>query len=65
MRGIINLIRLTHPTALNDAINEYQEGMPIDEAVAKVIAALYTDDTFNEYSEEQLQTAITEIIMNL
>lgn len=62
MQTIINLIWLTHPTALKDAITAYQDGANIGEAVEEVIAALYTDDTFNEYSEAELQSAISEAI---
>lgn len=62
MNEIINLIRLTHPTALNEAIEAVENGTDIDEAAADIMAALYTDDTFNEYSEEQLTAAIAEMI---
>ena len=62
MNTIISLLWLTHPTALNDAIADVQDGMDIDDAVAEVVTALYTDDTFNEYSEAELQAAIAETI---
>ena len=62
MNEIINLIRLTHPAALNEAIEAVENGTDIDEAAADLMAALYTDDTFNEYSEEQLTAAIAEMI---
>lgn len=62
MNNIINLIWLTHPTALNDAIAAYQDGAAIDNTASDVIAALYTDDTFNEYSNAELQAAISEAI---
>lgn len=62
MNEIINLIRLTHPTALNEAIEAVENGTDIDEAAADLMAALYTDDTFNDYSEEQLTAAIAEMI---
>lgn len=62
MNSLINLIWLTHPTALNDAIDAHQSGLELDEAAAEVVTALYTDDTFNEYSESELQAAIAEAI---
>ena len=62
MSQIINLIWLTHPAALNTAINDYQAGTDLDEAVDDVAAALYTDDTFNEYTAAELQAAIAEAI---
>ena len=62
MNEIATLIRLTHPTALNEAIEAVENGTDIDEAAADLMAALYTDDTFNDYSEEQLTAAIAEMI---
>ena len=62
MSQIINLSWLTHPAALNTAINDYQAGADLDEAADDVAAALYTDDTFNEYTAAELQAAITEAI---
>lgn len=59
MNEITALIRLTHPAALNDAITAYQDGTPINDAADEVLAALYTDDTFNHYTDEQLLAAIT------
>ena len=49
MSQITALIWLTHPAALNTAINDYQAG-------ADVAAALYTDDTFNEYTDTEIET---------
>lgn len=62
MSQITALIWLTHPAALNTAINDYQSGTDLDEAAADVAAALYTDDTFNEYTAAELQAAIAEAI---
>ena len=62
MPQITALIWLTHPAALNTAINDYQAGADLDEAAADVAAALYTDDTFNEYTDAELQAAIAEAI---
>ena len=62
MNEIINLIQLTHTTALNEAIEAVENGTDIDEAAAELALKLYTDDTFNEYSEEQLTAAIAEMI---
>lgn len=62
MNEIISLVWLTHPFAISNAIDAYQDGTPIDDAAAEVIAALYVDDTFNEYSDAQLQAAISEIL---
>ena len=59
MNEITTLIWLTHPAALNDAITAYQDGTPINDAADEVLAALYTDDTFNHYTDEQLLAAIT------
>lgn len=62
MNEIINLIRLTHNATLCDAIQDYWEGTPIDEATEEVISFLRYDDAFNEYSEDELQAAISEAI---
>lgn len=62
MSQITALIWLTHPAALNTAINDYQAGTDLDEAADDVAAALYTDDTFNEYTAAELQAAIAEAI---
>ena len=62
MNEIINLIRLTHPAALNEAIEAVENGTDLDETAADLMAVLYTDDTFNDYSEEQLTAAIAEMI---
>ncbi len=64
MNEITALIWLLHPIALNAAIAEYQNGAELDEAAAEVIAAVYTDDAFNEYNESELQAAICEEITN-
>lgn len=61
-KEIKRLIWLTHPTALNDAINDYQDGTDLDDVAADVAAALYTDDTFNEYTAADLEAAIAEAI---
>lgn len=55
---------LTHPAALNDAIIAAHEGSP-EEAAAELstlLTALMVDNTFNEYTEEQLTAAIAEAI---
>lgn len=62
MNELKNLIWLTHPTAMSDAISAVKDGQDIDEAALEVVTALYTDDTFNEYSENELQTAVAEVI---
>ncbi len=62
MSQITALIWLTHPAALNTAINDYQAGTDLDDAADDVAAALYTDDTFNEYTAAELQAAIAEAI---
>ena len=64
MNEITALIWLTHPAALNDAITAYQDGASLNDAAAEVMAALCTDDTFNEYTESELQAAICEEITN-
>lgn len=64
MNEIISLIWLTHPTALNDAITAAREESPEDaEAeLSTLLTALLVDDTFNEYTENELQAAIAEAI---
>lgn len=62
MSQITALIWLTHPTALNTAINDYQAGTDLNDAADDVAAALHTDDTFNEYTAAELQAAIAEAI---
>ena len=62
MIDLATLIWMTHPTATADAINAYDDGEELDEAVAELVTSLYIDDTFNEYSDEQLQAAATELI---
>ena len=62
MNEIATLIRLTHPTALNEAIEAVENGTDLDEAAADLMAALYTDDTFNDYTDTELQTAVAEVI---
>lgn len=64
MNKIISLIWLTHPAAFNDAITAAQCG-DLDDAeteLSTLITALLVDDTFNEYSEEQLTATIAEAI---
>ena len=64
MNEIISLIWLTHPTALNDAITAAREESPedADAELSTLLAALMVDDTFNDYTEEQLAAAIAEAI---
>lgn len=62
MNEIINLIRLTHPQALNAAIFAAENGTieEAEEAAAELLAALYIDDTFNQCTESELLAAISE-----
>lgn len=64
MNEITNLIRLTHPTALNDAIAAAQDGAPdeAEEEYSYLFGQILSDDTFNGYTEEQLTAAINELI---
>ena len=62
MKEITTLIRLTHPTALNYAITARQEGADLGDAADEVLAALYTDDTFNEYTDTELRAAVEEVL---
>lgn len=64
MKEIISLMWLTHPTALNDAITAAREENPddADAELSTLLAALMVDDTFNDYTEEQLAAAIAEAI---
>lgn len=63
MNDIISLIWMTHPTALNDAIRASQESPEDAEAaLGTLFTALLVDDTFNEYTEAELQAAIAEAI---
>lgn len=62
MNELKNLIWLTHPTAMSDAISAVENGQDIDDAALEIVTVLYTDDTFNEYSEDELQAAVAEVI---
>lgn len=62
MNELKNLIWFTHPIAMCDAISAVENGQDIDEAALEVVMALYTDDAFNEYSEDELQSAVAEEI---
>lgn len=64
MNEIINLIWLTHPTALNDAITVAHEESPEDaeRECGFLFGQLLSDDTFNGYSESELEAAISEAI---
>lgn len=64
MHNIINLIKLTHPAALNAAIfaAENETAEEAEAAADELLAALYLDDTFNEYTESELNAAIAEAI---
>lgn len=39
-------------------------GADLEESALDVITVLYTDDTFNQYTESELQAAISEEITN-
>ncbi len=63
MNDIATLVLLTHPAALEAARNAYQTGeMTLDDAAAEVVWATETDDTFNEYSGEEMYNAIADYI---
>ena len=64
MNDLTNLIWLTHPTALNDAITAAQDGTPEDaeNEFSFLFSLLLGDDTFNEYTAEELQAAIEEAV---
>lgn len=64
MQNVINLIWLTHPAALNAVIFAAENETPADVEAAggELLAALYLDDTFNEYGESELIAAIAEAI---
>lgn len=61
MDDIRLLIQMLHPTALADAISDYEDTGDLDECAANLVAGLYTDDTFNEYSANELQAAASEL----
>lgn len=66
MSDLINLIWLTHGAALNDAIKAANCGTP-DEAeyeYAYLFGRLLSDDRFQDYTQEELQAAIGEAIMD-
>lgn len=64
MQEIINLIWLTHPQQMDYVMKatEEHDQDSLDAELSTLMAALYVDDTFNEYSEEQLQQAVNEAI---
>lgn len=60
---LVNLIRLTHGAGLNAAIEaSYESEESAEYEASMLMAALYVDDTFNEYTEAELQAAIAEAI---
>lgn len=60
---LVNLIRLTHGAGLNSVIEaSYESEESAEYEASMLMAALYVDDTFNEYTEAELQTAIAEAI---
>lgn len=68
---LINLIRLTHGSELNQAMNDIENSEPQDStefieiceiATSALISALLVDDTFNEYSEKEIAAAVNEAI---
>ncbi len=61
MTDIINLIRLTHPTATSEVLESEQA---LYEAQNFLLSQLRNDDTFNEYSDEVLWNCIKEITNN-
>lgn len=61
MTDIINLIRLTHPTATSEVLEAEQA---LYEAQNFLLSQLRNDDTFNEYSDEVLWNCIKEITNN-
>ena len=64
MNDFTNLIRLTLPAALDDAITAAQDGTPEDAEYefSYLFGAILNDDTFNGYSPEEIQAAIAEAI---
>lgn len=62
MTQLKNLLQLTRPTLMADAASYLCDGWSVEDATESALTALYTDDTFNEYSETELQAAISEII---
>lgn len=62
MELLKTLIQLTHPVLICEAIDAYIGGAEIDDAALQAVTMLYTDDTFSEYSDAELQMAVSELI---
>lgn len=64
MNEIITLMWLTHPTALDNALTAFREESPEEAENERdfLFWQLLNDDTFNGYSESELQAAISEAI---
>lgn len=66
MHEIKILIQLAHPgavAALLDAAENYPEDL--ESAAGELLAALSLDDTFNEYTTDELTAAINELIAEI
>ena len=66
MNEIKILIQLTHPAAvvaLLDAAENYPEDL--ESATGELLAALSLDDTFNEYTTDELTAAINELAADI
>lgn len=66
MNTIISLISMSHPGSLDDILLVARDHTCTREEIAQEVGALLSslraDDTFNEYTEEQLLDAIYEVI---
>lgn len=58
MNDIVNLIKLSHPTATEEVLEAENA---LYESQDFLFSMLRNDDTFNEYSDETLWDAIKEI----
>lgn len=66
MNEIKILIQLTHPAAVA-ALLDAAENTPeeLENAAGELLAALSLDDTFNEYSTDEITTAINELAADI
>lgn len=62
MKTLKHLIWMTHFRGINTVLTAICRGENGAPEVSALLSSLTADDTFNEYSEDELEVAINEII---
>lgn len=62
MMNLINLIWMLHPQGINSLLTARDNGENYNYELSALMAGLYADNELSEYTDGELQSAVSEIM---